>query len=78
MIAASDGVWEFITSQEAVDVVTRYLPQGSDKACEVLIEKAAQLWREEEGDYRDDITAVIVKVQELWEKDEEGTDGKGE
>lgn len=70
MIAASDGVWEFITSQQAVDIVTRYLPQGATKACEVLIEKAAELWRDEEGDYRDDITAVIVKVQELWEEDD--------
>ena len=50
---------------QAVDIVTRYLPQGATKACEVLIEKAAELWRDEEGDYRDDITAVIVKVQEV-------------
>ncbi|GMH59820.1 hypothetical protein TrRE_jg3216 [Triparma retinervis] len=71
IIAASDGVWEFITSQQAVDIVTRHLPQGANKACEALIEKAAELWREEEGDYRDDITAVIVKVQELWEEEEE-------
>ncbi|GMI19470.1 hypothetical protein TrCOL_g3382 [Triparma columacea] len=71
MIAASDGVWEFITSQQAVDIVTRYLPEGATKACEVLIEKAAELWREEEGDYRDDITAVIVKVHELWEEEGE-------
>ena len=71
MVAASDGVWEFIDSDEAVSIVTRYLPSGADKACEVLIETAAQRWREYEGDYRDDITAVVVKVQELWKGVEE-------
>ena len=44
----------------------RYFNDGADKACEVLIETAAQRWREYEGDYRDDITAVVVKLQDLW------------
>ncbi|GMI13456.1 hypothetical protein TrLO_g4194 [Triparma laevis f. longispina] len=66
MIAASDGVWEFIESEEAVAIIQRYIPEGANKACEVLIETAAQRWREYEGDYRDDITAVVVKVQEIF------------
>eukprot|EP01038_Epipyxis_sp_PR26KG_P011038 gene11038-14822_t len=61
MIMASDGVWEFISSQEAVDIVDRNIDHGVEKACQVLIERAAQRWQEEEGDYRDDITAIIVK-----------------
>ncbi len=66
IILASDGVWEFIDSDEAVDIVVRYIKDGAHRACENLIETAAHRWREYEGDYRDDITAVIVKVQELW------------
>lgn len=61
MILASDGVWEFITSQEAVDIVGSNLEHGCHAACEELIQIAATRWAEEEGDYRDDITAIVVK-----------------
>lgn len=60
MIIASDGVWEFISSQEAVDIVSKHLQQeggggGTPAACQVLIEEAASRWRDFEGDYRDDV-----------------------
>ena len=29
--------------------------------CQELIEQASQRWAEEEGDYRDDITCIVVK-----------------
>jgi serine/threonine protein phosphatase PrpC len=61
MILASDGVWEFITSQEAIDIVNSCIDQGCYEACEELIQVAALRWSEEEGDYRDDITAIVVK-----------------
>jgi len=61
MIMASDGVWEFISSQEAVDIVNRSLQDGTPAACQALIEEAASRWRDFEGDYRDDITAIVVK-----------------
>lgn len=89
MIIATDGVWEFLTSQEAVDIVARDLYASSngksssaDKidrdlqitgdasiACQHLIEAAAAKWHEHEGDYRDDITALVVKVKDLWHGD---------
>jgi len=66
LILASDGVWEFIDSDEAVDIVSRYFYKyGATKACEILIENAAERWRDEEGDYRDDITAIVVGVKQL-------------
>ena len=34
-------------------------------ACRFLIAKAAVLWRKYEGDYRDDITAVVVYLDLL-------------
>ena len=52
---------------QAVSIIQRYIGEGANKACEVLIETAAQRWREYEGDYRDDITAVVVKVQEIFQ-----------
>lgn len=68
MIIATDGVWEFLSSQDAVDIVSKDFQDGecSSLACQHLIEAAAAKWHEHEGDYRDDITALVIKVQELW------------
>lgn len=65
-ILATDGVWEFISSAEAVNIVSKHLHMGATKACQVLIETAAAKWHDEEGDYRDDITALVVRVQDLF------------
>ena len=67
MILASDGVWEFITSEEAVKIVGSHLSMGASKACQALIEAAANKWHEEEGDYRDDITALVIRLQNVWD-----------
>lgn len=58
MIMGSDGVWEFISSQEAVDIVQACFDKGygAPEACQELIETAAAMWQEEEGDYRDDVS----------------------
>ena len=62
MIIASDGVWEFIESQEAVEIVHLNIDKGAEEACKALIDTATERWKEEEGDYRDDITAIVVKL----------------
>jgi protein phosphatase 2C family protein 2/3 len=69
VIFATDGVWEFVSSQEAVQVVADNLDRGATKACQALIEAAAAKWHHEEGDYRDDITALVVRLQHLWKTD---------
>jgi serine/threonine protein phosphatase PrpC len=66
MIIATDGVWEFLSSQEAVDIVSSEINQGASYACQRLIEAAASKWHEHEGDYRDDITALVVRLRDLW------------
>mmetsp|Transcript_16762 Transcript_16762/g.30464 ORF Transcript_16762/g.30464 Transcript_16762/m.30464 type:complete len:465 (-) Transcript_16762:78-1472(-) len=70
-IIATDGVWEFIESQEAVDLVAEHLAkgEGSSKACQALIEAAAERWHEQEGFYRDDITALVIRLKELWKNE---------
>jgi protein phosphatase 2C family protein 2/3 len=62
MIIATDGVWEFISSQDAVNIVASSLKNGSGAsgACQVLIEAAAAQWHQNEGNYRDDITAMVI------------------
>jgi protein phosphatase PTC2/3 len=56
MILASDGVWEFMESQEAVEIIHLNLHKGVEEACKVLIETATERWAEEEGNYRDDVS----------------------
>jgi len=64
MILASDGVWEFIDSDQAICIVNENLDNGAQLAVVNLIKEAAARWRQEEGDYRDDITAICIKFDE--------------
>ena len=67
LIVASDGVWEFITPQQAVDLVMPFREQGKSAmdAAMWLIANAAKRWRDIEGDYRDDITAIVLWLPEV-------------
>jgi len=79
LVLASDGVWEFLESADAVQTVAEHLDRGATKACQALIEAAAAKWHEEEGEYRDDITAIVVRLKELWGTARDGEDiGSGE
>lgn len=64
LILATDGIWEFISSQEAAEIVWGVLQSGggASKATQMLMERAALEWRREEGDYRDDITCIVVAL----------------
>jgi len=69
---ASDGVWEFIESHQACSLVQKFLQAGDDSpdstlAVTKLIETAAAKWRQEEGDYRDDITAIVIRMRGLFD-----------
>ena len=78
LVMASDGVWEFIDSVSACALVKKFLlapdqPQpDATLAVTKLIETAAAKWRQEEGDYRDDITAIVVRMRGLFEKGNKG------
>jgi len=76
VIMATDGVWEFIDSDAAVEIVADRLRkgEGASVACEALIDAATRRWREVEGCYRDDITAIVIQMGDLWA--ENGGDGK--
>jgi len=57
IIIASDGVWEFISSQEAIDIVAKY--ESPDVACRAVVSESIARWQREE-EVIDDITAVII------------------
>jgi serine/threonine protein phosphatase PrpC len=56
-ILGSDGVWEFISSQEAVDLIAE--AESPERACRILVEEATKRWKAEE-EVIDDITAIVV------------------
>ena len=60
MILATDGVWEFLSSQEAVDVVQKC--NSPFEAALKLIEESYKLWMEFD-DHTDDISVVVIFFQ---------------
>ena len=63
IVLASDGLWEFLSSEHVVEVVGGFLSRGEPavNAARFLIAKAALAWRNEEGDYRD-----VSRAARLW------------
>lgn len=60
----SDGVWEFIQSQEAVDIIAKFPRQQVQQAAEALAQEAWKRWIQEEGNVVDDITVILVYLPE--------------
>jgi len=76
VILASDGLWEFITSQEAIDICLQH-HESATKACRALITQATFQWQKvHQGDYRDDITIIVAFLKDLFDNasadDQEG------
>ena len=60
LILASDGIWQFISSQECVDIVKDYYINESYKgALKHLYQESCQRWIDEEESI-DDMTLIIV------------------
>lgn len=64
LFLCSDGVWEFITADEAAQIVKEYGPEKAMQAAEKLAKEAWDRWiREEGGAVVDDITALLIYLQ---------------
>jgi len=62
-VLCSDGVWEFIESREAKDIVTQYPRREARDAAEMLAKESWDRWiREEGGIVVDDITSLCVYI----------------
>ena len=57
-------MWEFLSSQDVCDIAAEWDdPKANNGAvCDKIVAMAARRWEEEEGDYRDDITCVVVAL----------------
>lgn len=62
LILCSDGVWEFISSQEAIDMVSQF--NDPEKAADALVKESQKRWNDEEPTC-DDITAVVCFLSKL-------------
>merc|ERR1719240_950762 len=63
VIIATDGVWEFISSQEAAELVGSYGRAGVRAAADALAKRSYDLWMEDsEGEVSDDITCILFWV----------------
>jgi len=65
ILAASDGVWEYVTSEDAASLVLSELERGStcQDAAAALAKIAKDRWEDETcGEYCDDITVVLAPV----------------
>jgi len=72
LILASDGIWEFIDSQECVEKVASY---GRDQlaACvEDICSDAWSRWKREEGNVVDDITLELIYLGEDVSRNQQG------
>ncbi|KAI7839798.1 hypothetical protein COHA_006597 [Chlorella ohadii] len=60
LILATDGVWEFIDPQAAIDIVGGC--KDAEEACRTLVDCAWAKWLQEEEGVVDDITVIAVKL----------------
>lgn len=64
MILSSDGVWEFLDSEFVVKAVAKKIASdGPERTVQKLQREARKRWRQEEGDYCDDITSVLIQFR---------------
>uniref|UniRef100_A0A453AWQ3 protein-serine/threonine phosphatase n=1 Tax=Aegilops tauschii subsp. strangulata TaxID=200361 RepID=A0A453AWQ3_AEGTS len=70
-VVASDGVFEFLSSQEVVDMVAMH--QDPRDACAAIAAESYKLWLEHEN-RTDDITIIIVHIRDAQNSGPAGSD----
>jgi len=64
LILASDGVWEFLDSEFVIKAVAKKIESdGPTKTVQKLQREARKRWRQEEGEYCDDVTSILVQLR---------------
>lgn len=65
LLLCSDGVWEFIKSEEAVELVGKYVAADAKQAGEKLAQLAWTRWLKNEDEVVDDITVIVAYIPKL-------------
>ncbi|CAK9161926.1 unnamed protein product [Ilex paraguariensis] len=71
-VVASDGVFEFLSSQTVVDMVSSYADPRD--ACSAIAGESYKLWLENDN-RTDDITTIVVHIKDLSHSGANATDG---
>ena len=67
-LLASDGLFEFIQSQEIIDIIKDYYEKNDIVGCcEYLYKESCRKWLKEEEDVIDDITIIMVFLEDYYE-----------
>ena len=68
IIIASDGLFEFMESDEIVEIVKDYYEKNDIVGCcEFLYKESCKKWLDEEEDIIDDITVILVFFEDIFE-----------
>ena len=63
VIMASDGVWEFMSNREVIDIIIPFWEQNNpQKACEAVERESLKRWKENNPSSIDDISMVIFFI----------------
>ena len=72
LILASDGLFEFMDSQICIDIVKDYYDKNDIVGCcEYLYKESTRRWIQEEEDTIDDITMILIFLEDIYDEVEE-------
>lgn len=64
ILLSTDGVWEFLESEFVVKAVSKKIASdGPRMTIQKLHRESRKRWKNEEGDYCDDISSVFVQLR---------------
>lgn len=67
IVQASDGIWEFMSNQEVIDIVIPYWYKNDPKgACDHLTYEATNRWRNSDSKTVDDISVIVIFLKFDW------------
>jgi len=64
IVVASDGVWELLSTQTVADILANDKTGDPHQIVNVIVDQSSYMWKVEEGDYRDDITVIVLMLQD--------------
>ena len=68
IVIASDGVWELLSSQTVADIIAGVKSGDVQDMCDIIVDQSSYMWKVEEGDYRDDITVIVLLLPWITEE----------
>ena len=61
IVQASDGIWEFMTNKDVIDIVVPYWRKNDPNgACEHLSNEATKRWKNSDSRAIDDISVIVI------------------